>query len=122
MKWPGYVGPMVHALLEELIAVPLAPFQDVNFLPKIVNEGLRTCAAGINSQHPAVKLLAKDTVADVWGEPRGSCALRASDYQNPNLANVGVGERMACFQTKRLVREADGGAVGEPVALPDVEP
>src|SRR6478735_2735379 len=29
----------IHSLLEELIAIPLAAFQDINFLPEIVNEG-----------------------------------------------------------------------------------
>ena len=45
----------IHALLEELIAIPLTSFEDVNFFPEVVHERLRAGASGIDLQHPGDK-------------------------------------------------------------------
>ena len=41
----------IHAFLEKPVAVPLATFNNINFLPEVMNESLRTRAARIDFEH-----------------------------------------------------------------------
>src|ERR1700686_4086781 len=41
----------IHTLLEKLFAIPLAAFQDIDLLPKIMDESFGTSAARVDLQH-----------------------------------------------------------------------